>query len=92
MTHALLGSYAVQSDLGDYDVDEHEGGIAYIKDMQFAPQSIQTDELLDKIAKLHVLHRSVVQFIDVCHQMAPLSALGNKHTVCLHTVKCPPQW
>ena len=67
MTHALLGSYAVQSDLGDYDVDEHDSGTAYIKDMQFAPQGIQTDELLEKIAKLHVLHRSVVHADDVCN-------------------------
>ena len=58
VTHQLLGSYAVQSDVGDYDVDEHGSGIAYIKDMQFVEP--QSDELLDKISKLHMLHRSVV--------------------------------
>lgn len=55
VTHQLLGSYAVQSDIGDYDIDEHGEGIGYIKDMPFAPN--QTDELLEKIARLHVLHR-----------------------------------
>jgi len=58
VTHQLLGSYAVQSDIGDYDVDEHGSGIVYIKDMQFAPQP-QSEELLEKISKLHMLHRSV---------------------------------
>jgi len=58
VTHQLLGSYAVQSDLGNYDVDEYGADIGYIKDMQFAPG--QTAELLDKISKLHVQHRSVL--------------------------------
>jgi erythrocyte membrane protein band 4.1 len=55
VTHQLLGSYIVQSDLGDYDVDEHGAGFGYIREIQFAPQ--QSDELLEKIANLHVLHR-----------------------------------
>ena len=57
VSHQLLGSYAVQSDIGDYDVDEHGSGIAYIKEMQFSPN--QSDELLEKITKLHVMYRSV---------------------------------
>ena len=57
MTHSLLGSFAVQSDLGDYDFDEHGQGIDYIRNIRFAPS--QTDELLDKIAELHRTHRSV---------------------------------
>ena len=56
VTQQLLGSYAVQSDIGDYDVEEYDAGIAYIKDMQFVPG--QSDELLEKIQKLHVQHRS----------------------------------
>lgn len=55
MTLALLGSYAVQSQLGDYDADEHGPGIDYIKDKHFAPG--QTEELLDKIAELHRTNR-----------------------------------
>ena len=56
VTHQLLGSYAVQSDIGDYDVDVHGSGIGYIKDIQFVQP--QSDELLEKISKLHVQHRS----------------------------------
>ena len=48
---ALLGSCTVQSELGDYDVDEHGSGIDYIRDIQFTPD--QTDELLMKIAEMH---------------------------------------
>lgn len=52
---ALLGSYAVQSDLGDHNALEHGTSCEYIKDIKFAPR--QGDELLDKIAELHKTHR-----------------------------------
>ncbi|ELT88323.1 hypothetical protein CAPTEDRAFT_148023 [Capitella teleta] len=55
VTHALLGSYTVQSELGDYDIAEHGMGVDYIQDFQFAPN--QSDELLEKIAELHKTHR-----------------------------------
>jgi erythrocyte membrane protein band 4.1 len=55
VTTALLGSYACQSQLGDYDPDSHGIGIEYIKKVRFAPT--QTEELLDKIAELHRCHR-----------------------------------
>lgn len=55
VTHALLGSYTVQSELGDYQIEEHGQGTDYIKDFRFAPN--QTDELLEKIAELHRTHR-----------------------------------
>ncbi|ESN95274.1 hypothetical protein HELRODRAFT_86976 [Helobdella robusta] len=51
MTYALLGSYAAQSQLGDYCPSDHGTGHAYLKDIGFSPN--QTDELLDKIAELH---------------------------------------
>jgi len=54
---ALLGSYAIQSDLGDYNASEHGSGCEYIKDFKFAPR--QGDELLEKIAELHKTHRCV---------------------------------
>ena len=56
VTHSLLGSFAVQSDLGDYDYDEHGQSVDYVRAIRFAPG--QTDELLDKIAELHRTHRS----------------------------------
>ncbi|XP_046549970.1 band 4.1-like protein 3 [Haliotis rubra] len=55
VTHALLGSYSVQADLGDYDVNDHGAGIDYIRDMPFAPS--QTAELLDRIHELHKQHK-----------------------------------
>lgn len=55
VTHALLGSYTVQAELGDFDMEEHGSGPDYVKDIQFAPS--QSDELLEKIAELHRTHR-----------------------------------
>jgi len=55
---ALLGSYAVQSDLGNHNPLEHGSGSDYLKDIKFAPR--QGDELLDKIAELHKTHRFVM--------------------------------
>lgn len=53
VTHALLGSYMVQSDLGDYDDQVH--GPNYLNELQFAPQ--QSEELLTRVADLHRTHR-----------------------------------
>eukprot|EP00918_Siedleckia_nematoides_P091484 GHVU01200931.1.p1 GENE.GHVU01200931.1~~GHVU01200931.1.p1 ORF type:complete len:687 (+),score=99.52 GHVU01200931.1:196-2256(+) len=55
VTHALLGSYTVQSELGDYDPTEHGTTTDYIKDIRFALN--QTDELLEKISELHRTHK-----------------------------------
>ncbi|BFZ17011.1 hypothetical protein BsWGS_20050 [Bradybaena similaris] len=54
-TLAMLGSYAVQADVGDYDPVDHGTGVDYIRDMPFAPE--QTEELLLKIAALHRQHK-----------------------------------
>ncbi|XP_058792389.1 uncharacterized protein LOC131664926 isoform X2 [Phymastichus coffea] len=53
VTHALLGSYLVQSEIGDYDREEH--GKTYLKDFQFAPN--QTPELVQKVMSLHETHK-----------------------------------
>lgn len=55
VTHALLGSYTAQSELGDHDQDEHGVGFEYLEEFRFAPQ--QNAELLEKIAELHKTHR-----------------------------------
>ncbi|CAK9293813.1 unnamed protein product [Gordionus sp. m RMFG-2023] len=55
VTYALLGSYLVQSELGDYDPDEHKEG--YLSEFQFAPPPHQTQELEDKVAQLHRTHK-----------------------------------
>uniref|UniRef100_H3CPG8 Erythrocyte membrane protein band 4.1 like 1 n=1 Tax=Tetraodon nigroviridis TaxID=99883 RepID=H3CPG8_TETNG len=49
VTHALLGSYTVQAELGDYDHDEH--GVDYVSDFRFAPN--QTRELEERVMELH---------------------------------------
>ncbi|XP_050983315.1 band 4.1-like protein 3b isoform X7 [Labeo rohita] len=48
-THTVLGSYTVQSELGDYDADLQ--GSSYISDMRLAPN--QTKELEEKVLELH---------------------------------------
>lgn len=53
VTHALLGSYMVQSELGDYDHQQHGGD--YLRDFQFAPE--HSPELELKVAELHQQHR-----------------------------------
>ncbi|XP_030276831.1 protein 4.1-like isoform X7 [Sparus aurata] len=49
VTHALLGSYSVQAELGDYDHDDH--GSDYVSDFRFAPN--QTRELEERVMELH---------------------------------------
>ena len=48
VTHALLGAYLVQSELGDYDAAEHGTTIDYLRDFDFAP--CQSDDLLEKVS------------------------------------------
>ncbi|XP_062953482.1 band 4.1-like protein 2 isoform X2 [Cynocephalus volans] len=55
VTHALLGSYTLQAEVGDYDPVEH--GSIDLSDFQFAPT--QTKELEEKVAELHKTHRGL---------------------------------
>ncbi|KAG3290237.1 erythrocyte membrane protein band 4.1 like 2, transcript variant X10 [Ictidomys tridecemlineatus] len=55
VTHALLGSYTLQAELGDYDPEEHSS--IDLSDFQFAPT--QTKELEEKVAELHKTHRGL---------------------------------
>ncbi|XP_070841379.1 protein 4.1 isoform X3 [Chaetodon trifascialis] len=55
VTLALLGSYALQSELGEYDPEVH--GNDYAKDMKMAQG--QTKELEDKMMELHHTYRSM---------------------------------
>uniref|UniRef100_A0A670Y8G4 Protein 4.1 n=1 Tax=Pseudonaja textilis TaxID=8673 RepID=A0A670Y8G4_PSETE len=54
-TLALLGSYTIQSELGDYDIDLH--GADYVSEFKLAPN--QTKELEDKITELHKTYKSM---------------------------------
>nr|XP_004651265.2 band 4.1-like protein 2 isoform X12 [Jaculus jaculus] len=55
VTHALLGSYTLQAELGDYDPEEHDR--IDLSDFQVAP--IQTKELEEKVAELYKTHRGL---------------------------------
>nr|DBA24398.1 TPA: hypothetical protein GDO54_012060 [Pyxicephalus adspersus] len=55
VTLALLGSYTVQSELGDYEPDEY--GSDYVSEFRFAPN--QTKELEDKVVELHKSYRGM---------------------------------
>ncbi|XP_053965736.1 protein 4.1 homolog isoform X4 [Anastrepha ludens] len=54
VTHALLGSYLVQSEMGDYDPKEMPDR-RYLKDFKIAPN--QTPELEEKVMDLHKTHK-----------------------------------
>ncbi|XP_051031398.1 band 4.1-like protein 2 isoform X26 [Phodopus roborovskii] len=55
VTHALLGSYTLQAEHGDYDLEEYDS--INLSDFQFAPA--QTKELEEKVAELHKTHRGL---------------------------------
>ncbi|XP_009876057.1 PREDICTED: band 4.1-like protein 2, partial [Apaloderma vittatum] len=55
VTHALLGSYTLQAELGDHDPEKHSSD--YISEFQFAPN--QTPEMEEKVAELHKTHRGL---------------------------------
>ncbi|KAI9544393.1 hypothetical protein NQZ68_001266 [Dissostichus eleginoides] len=54
-THTVLGSYTVQSELGDYDPEEL--GSDYISELRFAPN--QTKELEEKVMELHKTYKAM---------------------------------
>ncbi|XP_048464253.1 band 4.1-like protein 1 isoform X7 [Rhincodon typus] len=55
VTHALLGSYTVQAELGDYDPEEN--GPDYVSEIRFAPN--QTKELEERVVELHKTYRGM---------------------------------
>ncbi|XP_038652148.1 protein 4.1-like isoform X3 [Scyliorhinus canicula] len=55
VTLALLGSYTVQSELGEYDPELQ--GTDYVSEFKLAPN--QTKELEEKIMELHKTHRAM---------------------------------
>ncbi|XP_048873744.1 band 4.1-like protein 1 isoform X2 [Brienomyrus brachyistius] len=55
VTHALLGSYVVQAELGDYDPEEQ--GVDYVSDFRLAPY--QTREMEERVVELHRGYRGM---------------------------------
>ncbi|KAH8866853.1 Band 4-like protein [Schistosoma japonicum] len=53
ITQALLGSFMVQAELGDFDRDKHIG-LDYLHEFEFVPSP--TPQLLKKIVELHKTH------------------------------------
>ncbi|XP_074593956.1 uncharacterized protein LOC141849499 isoform X4 [Brevipalpus obovatus] len=74
VTYSLLGSYLVQSELGDYDEDQHGTGIDYLKEFRFAPN--QTEVLKERVAELHKQHKgqtpaeSELHYLDTAKKLA----------------------
>uniref|UniRef100_F7A453 Protein 4.1 n=1 Tax=Xenopus tropicalis TaxID=8364 RepID=F7A453_XENTR len=54
-TLALLGSYTVQSEVGDYEEDLH--GVDYVNEFKLSPN--QTKDLEEKVVELHKSYRSM---------------------------------
>ncbi|XP_043995103.1 protein 4.1 isoform X6 [Gambusia affinis] len=76
VTLALLGSYALQSELGEYDPEVH--GNHYAKEMKMA--SGQTKELEDKMMELHRTYRIM------CPAQADLMFLENAKKLSMYGV------
>lgn len=57
VTHAILGSYLAQSELGDFETAEHDDAGNYLSALHFAPN--QSAELQEKVAELHKQHRGL---------------------------------
>lgn len=57
MTHALLASYLLQSELGDYE--ESEAGAGLCKQLKLVPAAAATPDLEEKVLELHKTHRYV---------------------------------
>lgn len=56
VTHALLGSYTLQAEFGDYEPDQPRP-LDYISQVTFAPN--QNKEMEEKILELHKSHRGL---------------------------------
>ncbi|XP_061900345.1 band 4.1-like protein 2 isoform X7 [Entelurus aequoreus] len=56
VTHALLGSYTLQAEIGDYEPDQPRP-LDYINQLTFAPN--QSKEMEEKILELHKSHKGM---------------------------------
>nr|XP_020481102.1 LOW QUALITY PROTEIN: protein 4.1-like [Monopterus albus] len=81
-THTVLGSYTVQSELGDYDPDEC--GSNYISNLCFAPN--QSKEMEEKIMELHKTHRGMTPAEAEMHFLENVKKLS-MYGVDLHHAK-----
>ncbi|XP_054863041.1 band 4.1-like protein 3a isoform X6 [Amphiprion ocellaris] len=81
-THTVLGSYTIQSELGDYDPDEC--GSDYVSELCFAPN--QTKEMEEKIMELHRSYRGMTPAEAEMHFLENVKKLS-MYGVDLHHAK-----
>lgn len=83
VTHALLGSYLVQSELGDYDSQEMKDR-SYLKEFKLAPS--QSAELEEKVLDLHKTHKGQTPAESELHYLENAKKLA-MYGVDLHPAK-----
>uniref|UniRef100_A0A0A9ZG90 FERM central domain-containing protein n=1 Tax=Lygus hesperus TaxID=30085 RepID=A0A0A9ZG90_LYGHE len=71
----MLGSYLVQSELGDFNSDEYTD-TSYLKDFRFSPN--QTPELESKVMELHKTHKGQTPSEAELHYLDPLHQQNNE--------------
>ncbi|XP_077074457.1 band 4.1-like protein 3a isoform X17 [Siphateles boraxobius] len=81
-THTVLGSYTVQSELGDHDPDEY--GYEYVSEFRFAPH--QTKEMEEKIMDLHKNYKGMTPAEAEMHFLENVKKLS-MYGVDLHHAK-----
>ncbi|XP_076014426.1 band 4.1-like protein 3a [Genypterus blacodes] len=81
-THTILGSYTIQSELGDYDPEDC--GPDYVSDLCFAPN--QTKDMEDKIMDLHKNYRGMTPAEAEMHFLENVKKLS-MYGVDLHHAK-----
>ncbi|XP_070841710.1 band 4.1-like protein 3a isoform X3 [Chaetodon trifascialis] len=81
-THTVLGSYTIQSELGDYDPEEC--GSDYVSELSFAPN--QTKEMEEKIMELHKAYRGMTPAEAEMHFLENVKKLS-MYGVDLHHAK-----
>ncbi|XP_052398945.1 band 4.1-like protein 3 isoform X7 [Carassius gibelio] len=81
-THTVLGSYSVQSELGDYDPDEYSSD--YVSEFRFAPH--QTKEMEEKIMDLHKNYKGMTPAEAEMHFLENVKKLS-MYGVDLHHAK-----
>ncbi|UYV77845.1 EPB41L2 [Cordylochernes scorpioides] len=82
VTHALLGSYLIQAELGDYDPDIH--GNNYLSEFQIAPN--QTPDLEEKVIELHKQHKGQTPAEAELHYLENVKKLS-RYGLDLHPAK-----